>query len=113
MMFVHADGEPFFGIVMAPPHLVEKCARETFLTLPSVRVFLIDDMRNGCDAKQPHGVNEVRLRRGEIIREGLHATLADMRKLGLKRGAVSARKPQSSSSDGNEPSWVTSGSTPI
>ena len=82
MMFVHADGRPFSGIVMAPPHLVEKWARETFLTLPSVRVFIIDDMRNGGDPKQPHGVNEVRLRRGEIVREGLHATLADMRKMG-------------------------------
>jgi hypothetical protein len=79
MMFVHADGKPFSGIVMAPPHLVEKWARETFLTLPSVRVFLIDDMRNGGDSKQPHGVNEVRLRRGEIAREGLHTSLADMR----------------------------------
>ena len=82
MMFVHAHGQPFSGIVMAPPHLVEKWARETFLTLPSVRVFLIDDMRNGGDPKQPHGVNEVRLRRGEIVREGLHTTLADMRKMG-------------------------------
>ena len=34
---------------MAPPHLVEKWARETFLTLPHVRVFLINDMRNGGD----------------------------------------------------------------
>ena len=83
-MFVHAEGQPFSGIVMAPPHLVEKWARETFLTLPSVRVFLIDDMRNGGDPKQPHGVNEVRLRRGEIVREGLHTTLADMRKMGPK-----------------------------
>ena len=33
MMFVHAQGQPFSGIVMAPPHLVEKWARETFLTL--------------------------------------------------------------------------------
>ena len=84
MMFVHADGEPFSGIVMAPPHLVEKWARETFLTLPSVRVFLIDDMRNGGDSKQPHGINELRLRRGEIIREGLHTSLADLRQMGPK-----------------------------
>ena len=69
---------------MAPPHLVEKWARETFLTLPRVRVFLIDDMRNGGDPRQPHGVNEVRLRRGEIVREGLHTTLADLRMLGPK-----------------------------
>ena len=82
MMLVHAQGKPFSGIVMAPPHLVEKWARETFLTLSRVRVFLIDDMRNGGDPKQPHGVNEVRLRRGEIVREGLHTTLADLRMLG-------------------------------
>src|SRR5271166_2166452 len=84
MMFVHSQGKPFSGIVMAPPHLVEKWARETFLTLPRVRVFLIDDMRNGGDPRQPHGVNEVRLRRGEIVREGLHTTLADLRMLGPK-----------------------------
>jgi hypothetical protein len=46
-MLVHSAGRPFSGLVMAPPHLVEKWARETFLTLPQVRVFLIDDMRNG------------------------------------------------------------------
>src|SRR5271157_1048171 len=50
-MLVHSSGRPFTGLVMAPPHLVEKWARETFLTLPQVRVFLIDDMRNGGDPK--------------------------------------------------------------
>ena len=69
-MLVHSAGRPYSGLVMAPPHLVEKWARETFLTLPQVRVLLIDDMRNGGDPKQPHGINEVRLRRGEIVREG-------------------------------------------
>ena len=34
MMFVHAQGRPFSGIVMAPPHLVEKWAREN-LPYPS------------------------------------------------------------------------------
>src|SRR5580698_8841226 len=88
-MLVHSSGRPFSGLVMAPPHLVEKWARETFLTLPHVRVFLVDDMRNGGNPKEPHGVNEVRLRRGEIVREGLHTTLVDMRKLGPKAwGAV-------------------------
>ena len=66
-------------------------ARQTFLTLPRVRVFLIDDMRNGGDPRQPHGVNEVRLRRGEIVREGLHATLADLRMLGPKGWRRSVR----------------------
>ena len=35
-MLVHSAGRPFTGLVMAPPHLVEKWARETFLTLPPV-----------------------------------------------------------------------------
>ncbi len=83
-MLVHTAGRPFSGLVMAPPHLVEKWARETFLTLPYVRVFLIDDMRNGGDPKEPHGINEVRLRRGEIVREGLHTSLAELRRLGRK-----------------------------
>ena len=81
-MLVHSAGKPYSGLVMAPPHLVEKWARETFLTLPQVRVFLIDDMRNGGDPTQPHGINEVRLRRGEIVREGLHTSLAELRRLG-------------------------------
>src|SRR5438552_10030030 len=83
-MLVHSAGNPFCGLVMCPPHLVEKWARETFLTLPAVRVFLIDDMRNGGNPREPHGVNEVRLRRGEIVREGLHTSLAELRRLGRK-----------------------------
>ena len=83
-MLVHSAGRPYSGLVMAPPHLVEKWARETFLTLPQVRVFLIDDMRNGGDPTQPHGINEVRLRRGEIVREGLHTSLAELRRLGRR-----------------------------
>ncbi len=81
-MLVLSAGKPFSGLVMAPPHLVEKWARETFLTLPKVRVFLIDDMRNGGDPTQPHGINEVRLRRGDIVREGMHTTLPELRRLG-------------------------------
>ena len=62
-MLVHSNGRPFIGLVMAPPHLLEKWAREAFLTLASVRVFLIDDMRNGGNSREPHGINEVRPRR--------------------------------------------------
>jgi len=83
-MLVHSAGRPFSGLVMAPPHLVEKWARETFLTLPQVRVFLIDDMRNGGNPREPHGVNEARLRRGDIVREGLHSSLTELRRLGRK-----------------------------
>jgi superfamily II DNA or RNA helicase len=81
-MLVHSAGRPFSGLVMAPPHLVEKWAREAFLTLPHIRVFLIDDLRNGGNPRDPHGINEVRLRRGEIVREGLRTSLAELRRLG-------------------------------
>jgi superfamily II DNA or RNA helicase len=83
-MLAHSAASPFSTLVMCPPHLVEKWARETFLTLPQVQVFLIDDMRNGGNPREPHGVNEVRLRRGEIVREGLHTSLSDLRRLGRK-----------------------------
>ena len=83
-MLVHSAGSPFCALVMSPPHLVEKWARETFLTLPHVRVFLIDDMRNGGSPREPHGINEVQLRRGEVVREGLHTSLTELRRLGRK-----------------------------
>lgn len=88
-MHVHSEGEPFTSIAMVPPHLVEKWAREAFLTLPNVRVFVIDDFRNGGDENKAHGVNEVRLRKGEIVREGLHTTLSEMR---LRRDSLSPRQ---------------------
>jgi superfamily II DNA or RNA helicase len=76
---VHSNGKPYSALAMVPPHLVAKWAREALQTIPGIRVFLIDDMRNGGDADTPHGVNEVRLRRGEIVREGLRTTLSDLR----------------------------------
>jgi superfamily II DNA or RNA helicase len=86
---VHSKGSAFTALAMAPPHLVEKWAREAFLTLPGVRVFLIDDLRNGGDQSKRHGVNEVRLRQGRIIREGLSTTLSELR---LRRESASSRK---------------------
>jgi superfamily II DNA or RNA helicase len=86
---VHSEGRPYTSLAMVPPHLVEKWAREAFRTIPGIRVFLIDDMRNGGDEKAPHGVNEVRLKRGAIIREGLHTTLSDIR---LKKQYTDARE---------------------
>jgi hypothetical protein len=41
-------------------------------------------MRNGGDLKEPHGINEARLRRGEIVRKGLHTSLAELRRLGRR-----------------------------
>lgn len=76
---VHSDGRRYNALAMVPPHLVEKTAREAFQTLSGIRVFVIDDLRNGGDAKAPHGINEVRMRKGEIVREGLHTSLSDLR----------------------------------
>jgi superfamily II DNA or RNA helicase len=86
---VHSEGKPFTALAMVPPHLVEKWAREAFQTIPGIRVFMIDDIRNNADPKVPHGVNEVRLAGKRIVRKGLHTTLTDMR---LRHGYASARK---------------------
>jgi superfamily II DNA or RNA helicase len=51
---VHSNGKPFAALAMVPPHLVEKWARETFLTLLGIRVFLIDDLRNGGGENKYH-----------------------------------------------------------
>lgn len=86
---VHAEGRPFNALAMVPPHLVEKWAREAFLTLPGIRVFLIDDLRNGGDENNCHGVNEVRLRLGRIVREGFRTTLSELR---LRKESASPKR---------------------
>src|SRR5438270_5796539 len=86
---VHSEGKPFTALAMVPPHLVEKWAREAFLTLPGVHVFLIDDLRNGGDENKAHGVNEVRLRQGRIVREGFQTSLSELR---LRKTSSSPRK---------------------
>src|SRR5260370_22541655 len=86
---VHSYGRPFTALAMVPPHLVEKWAREAFLTLPGVRVFMIDDLRNGGDENKCHGVNEVRLRPGRIVREGFRTTLSEIR---LRKQSSSSKR---------------------
>lgn len=87
-IFAHSEGKPFTALAMVPPQLVKKWSRECFQTLPHVRVFVIDGLRNGCGSNGWTGVNEVRLRHGEIVREGLQTTLSELR---LRRDARSAR----------------------
>jgi hypothetical protein len=91
--YVHADGKPHTGIVMCPPHLTLKWAREIFFTLPNTRVFLIENMRNlplndsvklKAALKKPHGVMEVRLRGKEVVRKGDSFSLAALRAMGRK-----------------------------
>jgi len=86
---VHSEGKPSTSLAMVPPHLVEKWAREAFLTLPGVRIFVIDDLRNGGDENKSHGVNEVRLRQGRAVREGFRTTLSELR---LRKESSSSRK---------------------
>src|SRR5258708_33855235 len=86
---VHSEGKPSTSLAMVPPHLVEKWARETFLTLPGGRIFLIDDLRNGGDENNSHGVNEVRLRQGRVVPEGFQTT-SDKRR--LPKQSLGARK---------------------
>ena len=87
-MHAHSDGHPFTALAMVPPHIVEKWAREALRTIPGIRVFLVDDLRNGGAEHLPHGVNEVRLKRGSIVRDGLRTTLTDLR---LRKSHSSAR----------------------
>jgi len=82
--FVHAAGKRFTAIVMCPPQLLKKWTREVFMTLPSVRVFIVEDMRNNADPKKPkpHGLVEVVYSKGKIVRKGLKITLSELRKMG-------------------------------
>lgn len=84
----HAAGRAFTALVMAPGHVTDKWCRETLLTLPRVRVFVIDGLRNTSD-RAHHGVNEVKLRNGRIVREGLRTSLTELR---LGKNSLSARK---------------------
>jgi hypothetical protein len=89
-VFAHARGKKFTALTMVPPQLVEKWARECFLTLPGVRVFFIDGVRNGVSSSGYTGVNEVKLRGGRIVREGLTTTLSELR-LAKRRRSARAR----------------------
>jgi len=84
---VHSDRKPFTALVMVPPQLVEKWAREAFHTLPRVRVFFIDGLRTPTSPLGYAGVNEVRLRNGRMIREGLRTTLTELRQRKTARTA--------------------------
>ncbi len=88
-VLVHSNRKPFTALAMVPPQLVEKWAREAFLTLPRVRVFFIDGLRTPTSSAGHAGVNEVRLRHGRIVREGLRTTLTELR---LRKTARTARQ---------------------
>jgi hypothetical protein len=85
----HAEGRRWTALAMVPGHLTAKMARETFQTLPRVRVFFIDALRDGARNGSPCGINEVKLRHGKIVREGFHTTLTDLR---LRKNYKTARQ---------------------
>ena len=85
----HAEDRPFTALAMVPPQLVEKWCREAILTLPRVRVFIIDGLRTPTNSNSHHGVNEVKLRNKRIVREGLRTSLTELR---LRKTSPSARK---------------------
>jgi hypothetical protein len=85
--YVAAEGRPFTALVLAPSHLTTKWARESLQTVPRARVFLIDGLRDST-CKSRNGIQEVKLRRGQVVREGLKTTLTDLR---LRKGYPTAR----------------------
>ncbi len=85
----HAENRPFTAVAMVPPQLVEKWCREAMLTLPRVRVFIIDGLRTPTNSNSHCGVNEVKLRNKRIVREGLRTSLSELR---LRKSSPSARK---------------------
>jgi len=88
-LWVHSGSSASTILYMCPPHLVNKVAREAFLTLPRVRVFFVDGIRDSGSSDAPSGVNEVKLRHGHIVRDGLRTTLPE---LSQARNGKSARK---------------------
>jgi hypothetical protein len=85
----HAENRPFTAIAMVPPQLVEKWCREAILTLPRLRVFIIDGLRTPTKSNCHHGVNEVKLRNKRIVLEGLKTSLTELR---LRKTSLSPRK---------------------
>src|SRR5207244_6476534 len=77
-VFTHANGRPFTCLAMAPPQLVDKWCREAILTLPGIRVFIIDGCRNGMASNALTGVNQISLRSDRIVSEGPTITLSDI-----------------------------------
>ena len=82
--YVAAHSKPFSTVVMCPPHLTEKWAREILITVPAARTYIIEDLRNGGDLKKPHGVVEIQYANGIMRRRGLATTLPQLRAMGQR-----------------------------
>src|ERR1035438_8876432 len=77
---VVASGRPYACLFVVPPQLLQKSAREILQTIPGARTYVIDSLRSLRPGQTgPQGVNQLRLRNGRIVRDGVHTTLTDMR----------------------------------
>jgi hypothetical protein len=83
--YVAAHSKPFSTIVMCPPHLTEKWAREILIAVPHAKTYIIEDLRNGGDQKKPHGVVEIQYINGLMKRKGLATSLPQLRSMGRKQ----------------------------
>jgi hypothetical protein len=92
-MHVHAGEKPYTSIVMCPPHIVHKWAREALLTIPNARAFLVEDLRNGGDPKNAHGIVEVKLEKGLTVIRGIKTTLPRLRSMGRKGWRMRCPQP--------------------
>ncbi len=86
-LYVASGGKSFTAIALVPSHLTVKWCREALQTIPRIRVFLIDGLRN-ANSTSRNGTQEVKLRHGRIVREGFKTTLTDLR---LRKNYPSAR----------------------
>jgi hypothetical protein len=86
-LFVASGGRPFVALAMVPSHLTPKWLREGLTTIPGLRAFVINGLRN-ANSTSPNGIHEVKLRAGRIVREGFKTTLTNLR---LRRNHPSAR----------------------
>jgi hypothetical protein len=85
---VFAAGRPYACLFVVPPQLLQKTAREILQTIPGARTYVIDSLRSQRPGQaSPQGVNELRLRNGRIVRDGVHTTLPDMRLRGKYKSA--------------------------
>jgi len=77
---VVASGRPYACLFIVPAQILLKTAREILQTIPGARTYVIDSLRSPRPSQTgPQGVNELRLRNGRIVRDGVHTTLTDMR----------------------------------
>jgi helicase-like protein len=86
-LYVASGGKRFVALAMVPSHLTPKWLREGLTTIPGLRAFVIDGLRN-ANSTSANGIHEVRLRHGRVVREGFKTTLSDLR---LRKNYPSAR----------------------